>query len=262
MASLSTFLSPSCSKAILQPTLSWQMEYQGLYFSIIVNRVWAVSIRKVWNSSEIFRTLTWMIFWGGRKLSSNNAFLRLILIFGSSSWNLMVCSVRRWVANMVLNIFHKNGFACLKTQKDMMLKWLCEIPWGFRFVPMEFSAKFMGTFPKSIVGLQYFTLIEVKSNARNAVPPMALSCWMSRLRVDRLSCKCVQTQFNILFGWLDQLFFNMARRWSKVTPFLAYLAKLGRTWITTQVSLKKSIPNKWWTTPPPPYFLQRKLHMA
>ena len=70
----------------------------------------------------------------------------------------------------------------------------------FSFGPMEFSARFMGTFLKSIIGLQYFTLSEVKSNARNAVPPMAFSCWMSRLRVDKLSCKCVQTQFNILFG--------------------------------------------------------------
>ena len=121
----------------------------------------------------------------------------------------------------------------------------------FSFGPMEFSAYFMGTSPKSIFGLQYFTLTEVKPYTRNAVPLMAFSNGMSRVRVDRFSRGCVQTQLNLLFGKLDQLFFNPTQWcWPEVTPFLPQLAKLGRTWITTQVTLEKSIPNKWQTKIP------------
>ena len=43
----------------------------------------------------------------------------------------------------------------------------------FNLGPMQFTAKFMGTFSMSIVSLQYFTLKEVKSNARSAAPPMS-----------------------------------------------------------------------------------------
>ena len=129
------------------------------------------------------------------------------------------------------------------------------------FGPMEFNAKFMGIVPESIVGFQYVILTKVKPNVRNAVPPMALSGWVSMVGVNRLSCKCAQTQFNMFFGLLKQIFFNLTRRWSKVTYFLAYLAKFGRTWITIQVALKRSIPKKWWIEPPP-HFLQTKHHMA
>ena len=43
----------------------------------------------------------------------------------------------------------------------------------------------------------------------------------------------------------DQFFFDLAQWWwLEVTPFLAYLAKLGQKWITTQKTLKKSIHHK------------------
>ena len=39
--------------------------------------------------------------------------------------------------------------------------------------------------------------------------------------------------------------------WYEVTPFLAYLAKFGRKWTTTQETLKKSILDKCWNEIPP-----------
>ena len=84
-------------------------------------------------------------------------------------------------------------------------------------------------FPKFIVGLQYFTLNEVKPYARDADPPMAFPSWMTQVKMDKLSHNNAQTQFKILFGKLDQFFFESARcRWLENTPFLKYLAKLGR----------------------------------
>ena len=70
-----------------------------------------------------------------------------------------------------------------------MLEWVVCIKHlkDFSFGLVEFSAKFMGTFPKSTVELQYFILIEVQPIARNVVPPMAFLEWMSKARVDRLS---------------------------------------------------------------------------
>ena len=68
------------------------------------------------------------------------------------------------------------------------------------FGPVQFSTKFMGTFAKSTVGSQYFTLTEVKPNARNTTPPIAFSCWMSRVRVDILARGSTHTQLTIFFG--------------------------------------------------------------
>lgn len=43
---------------------------------------------------------------------------------------------------------------------------------------------------------------------------------------------CTFTQFTLLFGELDQLFCDpVCWWWPKVTPFLAYLAKLGMKWL-------------------------------
>ena len=49
-----------------------------------------------------------------------------------------------------------------------------------------------------------------------------------------------QTQFTFCFGKLDQHFFDLIWWWRHV----AYSAKLGRKWIGTQNTFKKSILNK------------------
>ena len=41
----------------------------------------------------------------------------------------------------------------------------------FRFGPVQFSVKFMGTFPKFTARWQHFTRIEVKPNERNVKHP-------------------------------------------------------------------------------------------
>ena len=51
----------------------------------------------------------------------------------------------------------------------------------FDFGSVEFSVDFMDPFPKSTLGLQHFTLIEVPPSARNVIPPMAFSGWMTKV---------------------------------------------------------------------------------
>ena len=94
----------------------------------------------------------------------------------------------------------------------------------------------MSPFPKSIVGSQYFILIEIKPNIENAIPSTTFDGWMARVRVDRLTRGSNKTQFNLFFGKVDQLF--------------AYSVKEGRKWITKQVALNKLIPHKWWNENP------------
>ena len=75
--------------------------------------------------------------------------------------------------------------------------------------------------------------------------------WLSRVGCHRSWWKgCLEAvpELNLtsLFGTLDQYLFDLTQWWwHDVNPFLAYLAKLGKKWITTQEALKKSIPNKW-----------------
>jgi hypothetical protein len=57
----------------------------------------------------------------------------------------------------------------------------------------------------------------------------------------------------LFFGKHDHLFFDPACWWwPAVPPFCAYLAKVGRKWITKQVVLKKPIMHKWRNGNPPP----------
>ena len=106
----------------------------------------------------------------------------------------------------------------------------------------------MGSFPKSIVGLQYFTL----TNARHIVPHRAFLGWMSRVRVDGLSRGSAHTQFSLFVGKLNQLFFDPAWWWwPGVTSFIAYSTRFGRIWITSQVVFRKSILDKWHSGIPP-----------
>ena len=98
----------------------------------------------------------------------------------------------------------------------------------FKFNLVQISGEFIGTLPICMVGFQYFTLIKVKLNVRNAEPPTAFSGWMSCVRVDQLSRSSTQIQFTLFFERLDQLLIDPSRWWSpEVTPFLTYL---GQAW--------------------------------
>ena len=50
-----------------------------------------------------------------------------------------------------------------RIQEDKLLEWVVSASYfkEFSFKPVQFSVVIMGTFPKSIVGSQYFTLSEV-----------------------------------------------------------------------------------------------------
>ena len=52
-------------------------------------------------------------------------------------------------------------------------------------------------------------------------------------------------------SWINLSLTQQKWWWPKVTPFLAYFAKLGCSWVTTQVTLKKSILNIWKNEIPP-----------
>lgn len=86
-----------------------------------------------------------------------------------------------------------------KNVEDTMHEWVLCVGYlkEFSFGPAEFSAEFMGSFPKSIVGFQYFTFIEVKPNARKVVPSTTFLGWMSKVRVDRHSHGSAHLQFNL-----------------------------------------------------------------
>lgn len=94
---------------------------------------------------------------------------------------------------------------------------------------VHFSIELMGISPKSIFGSQYFTLSEVKAYARDAKTLITFTGWMTHVRVDTLSHGSGQTQIDLFFGILDQLFFDLARWWwLEITPFVAYVAKFER----------------------------------
>lgn len=73
--------------------------------------------------------------------------------------------------------------------EDALFEWVVSAEYlkDFSLGPVEYTTKFMGMFSKFIVGVQYFTLIEVELDARNAEPPMAFLGWMLWVKVDRLS---------------------------------------------------------------------------
>ena len=76
-----------------------------------------------------------------------------------------------------------------RSTEDVLQKWVVSVGYlkEFSLGPVQFSAEFMSTFPKSTVGPQYFTFTEVKPNTRNKVAKMAFTCWMERVRVDKLT---------------------------------------------------------------------------
>jgi len=105
-----------------------------------------------------------------------------------------------------------------KNVEDTMHEWVVCVGYlkNFSFSLVKFSMEFMGSFLKSIVGLQLYL------------------------------------QFNLLFGILNQLFFDPTRWWGpEVTIFFVYTAKLDRAWITIQVALRDLIPDTWRNEIPP-----------
>lgn len=81
----------------------------------------------------------------------------------------------------------------------------------FSFGQVHFSVEFIGASLKSIVGSLYFTVSEFKPYARDTDSPTAFLGWMTRVRVDKLSCSSVKTQFDLFFGKLDKFFFEPTR---------------------------------------------------
>ena len=114
----------------------------------------------------------------------------------------------------------------------------------FNFNPVSFCVELMGTFPKSTIGFQYFIHIEVQPNAR-----MLFFLWFSQVGCPRfgwINSPMDVQKLNSICSLENQFFFDPTRWWwPKVTPFLAYSSKLGKTWITSQVTLRKLIPDKW-----------------
>ena len=55
-----------------------------------------------------------------------------------------------------------------------------------------------------LLGCNTLIVSEVKPYARDTYPPTAFSSWMTRVRVNKLSCNSDQIHFDILFGAVDQ----------------------------------------------------------
>lgn len=75
-------------------------------------------------------------------------------------------------------------------QEDKLSRWVVNASCfkEFSFGLVQFVVVFMGMFPQSSVRSQYFTLSKVKPYARDAELSTTFSGWMSRVRVDKLSC--------------------------------------------------------------------------
>jgi hypothetical protein len=132
--------------------------------------------------------------------------------------------------------------------EDVSLEWVVNNGYFKEFnpIPVHFSVEFMSTLPRSVVGLQFLIITKIKPNNRNATPTTTFVGWMAEVRVDNLTRGSSNTQFNLVFGKLDQLFFDLAR-WYVVARgynFFASSAKEGRKWITKQVTFGKPIMHK------------------
>ena len=63
--------------------------------------------------------------------------------------------------------------------------------------------------------------------------------------------QCSNSIYLVLYE-VGSIFFDPACWWwPQVTPFMVYSAKFCQKWITTQVTLKKSTPDKWHNEIPP-----------
>ena len=149
-------------------------------------------------------------------------------------------SMRTFSINLELNSHHMIGLVYIEIMMmSCLLKWFCVgYLKEFRIGSVPLSDDLMGTFPKSTLGLQYFTLTEKKPNVHNAAPPIVFSRWLSCIRVDMLTQGSAQTNS----PYLDQFFAHPTHWCWPNYYFLAYSAKLGWKWIITQETLKKYSP--------------------
>ena len=71
-------------------------------------------------------------------------------------------------------------YNCTETKRTSRRNgWLMQDTYFSFSLLVQFNIVFKSTFPKSVVGSQYFTLNEVKPYARDVEPPIAFSGWMS-----------------------------------------------------------------------------------
>ena len=84
----------------------------------------------------------------------------------------MVCYVGGCIAKHGAKPTSQEWAGLYETVQDTMLEWVVCAGFlkAFRFGPVEPGAELMGSFPSSIVGLQYFTLTEAQPNAKKVVP--------------------------------------------------------------------------------------------
>ena len=227
MAKTITYLSPTTPKDILQLNLWWRKEHQGLHFGIIMSRAYILNknglryFRDIWDPGR-YDFLTWEDAKERFSLEEvhRDFWIKLTEYYGPfrermlNQQNALLTS-QEWVG-------------LYRNTEDALPEWVVCAGYLKEFSPgpVQFSAEFMGTFPKSTMGSQYFTLTEIKPNTKNAPPPTAFSGWMIRVRIDRLTRGSSKTQFNLFFGKLDQLFFDPARWWwLEVTPLLRLLSQ-------------------------------------
>lgn len=71
----------------------------------------------------------------------------------------------------------QEGVALYKSLQDALHVWVVNFGClkDFSLSPIEFSANFMGTFPKFIVGVRYFIYTELRLNVQNTNPCMTFS---------------------------------------------------------------------------------------
>lgn len=191
-----TFISPLCLKDTLQLNIWWQKEYQGLH------KKGLRFYKDIYDPSQ-------SDFLGWEEARTKFSFAEMYSYF--------------WVKLMAqYGLFHERMHSQHGTKptsigihwfalKQNDGKWVVCVEYikGFSFDPMNFVAQVMGTYPKFIVGLQ--SLIEVQSNARNAVTFMDLSSWTSIIMVDQLCRGNADSQINLFFGELGQLFCYQAQ---------------------------------------------------
>ena len=155
-------------------TQSLVEEYQGLYFGITKSRICTLYTKKLRYFRDSWRLgrydfLNWEV--AKVKFSMEEVyqdfwftlieFYKLFQVKMLNQQNTQLTS-QEWV-----------GF--YKSTKDALPEWVVSVGYlkAFSPDPIQFSVEFMSTFPKSIMGLQFFILIEIKPNIENATSPTA-----------------------------------------------------------------------------------------
>ena len=85
---------------------------------------------------------------------------------------------REWMLNQQKDqLTSQKWVGFYKNMEDVLHEWVVCVGFlkEFSLGHIHLIVEFMGTFPKSTMGLQYFTLTKIKSNTKNAPSPMAFS---------------------------------------------------------------------------------------